>query len=213
MPIPYPTWRSLVFDNPPNSEPSLVELPPEAYALSPSETLDYIDRSLVDPEIHQSYGKAQIGVGLNLLYSNACADFVHSYLKVTDDTRRMQSIANLRFLYRHYFDRYCTVPVRRIGDDLDDGPIGFLCYMFWDIFILYPGNASPGMVTAALDVMATALRSANPHSVVSAIHGLGHWVYGAPEAAQILATWLKQPQIQDEVILEYARQAITGCIQ
>jgi hypothetical protein len=209
----YLTWRTFIFNTPANSEASLLDLPPEAYALNSLETLNYINRILADPEIHQLYSKHQIGVGLNLLYSNACSNFVLSYLETPDDALRAQSIANLSLLYTHYFDRYCTTPIASIGNHLNDGPIGFLCYMFWDISVLHPGNTSPQMREAALKVMSTALHSPNAHSVISAIHGLGHWVHGAPEAAQILTTWLKQPQIQNEAILDYAHHATTGCIQ
>ena len=96
---------------------------------------------------------------------------------------------------------------------MDDGVIGDLCYMLWDIFVLYPGNASEAMVHAAVDVMRNPMNSKNDNCIVSAIHGLGHWAYNVPSAVEALEEWLRKPSTKNKVILEYAELAKTWRIQ
>jgi hypothetical protein len=208
----YDHWRNDIFGKPPGSNPGELELLRETYAVSSEETLDHIDRALVDPDIHTLFSKDQIGIGLELIYSNSCSDLPFRYIEAGDESRRIKGIGNLRYLYSNFFEEYCTSRVTNIGHDLTDGPIGSFCYMLWDIFVLYPGNASPAMVDAALDVMDHALKSANDNCIVSAMHGLGHWVFDTPQAALILQQWLRRPTTHHEDIHDYARQATTGCI-
>lgn len=141
-----------------------------------------------------------------------CGDLPFCYLEAGDDARRIQGIRNMRYLYSNFFERYCVAKVSSTGNDISDGEIGNICYMLWDIFMLHPGNASPGMVAAALDVMANALQSKNDNCVISAIHGLGHWALTAPRAKTILSSWLRQPTTKNETVREYARQGMSGGI-
>lgn len=211
----YYEWRQDIFDTPPNIDPVFWELQDETYNLSPATTLDFIDQALVDPEIPQLFNKDQIGIGLQFLFNNACGNAVFSYLETPDHSRQVAAIQNLKYLYQNYFDPLCQASVKCIGTDLDDGPIGYLCYMFWDIFVLYPGHASvtDRMLNAALSVMTQALNYQNDQVIVSGLHGLGHWVNDVPKAQEIIHQWQLQPTTQNEVILIYAHQAWSGCIQ
>lgn len=208
----YIRWRNDIFGKPPGSRSVSVGLLPETESLSPDESLDHIDRALVDAEIHSHFSKEQIGIGLQLIYSNTCSDLLFCYIEAGDDKRRIRGIQNLRYLYSGFFDRYCVAPVTSKGNDRNDGEIGNLCFMLWDIFVLHDGNASPGMIAAALDVMAYALEFKNDNCLKSAIHGLGHWAGDAPRAVSILKSWLRRPTTKNEAIREYARQAMTGGI-
>lgn len=209
----YEQWRDDVFGQAPDADPVTVELLTDTYALPKNVALDYINRVLVDPDVHTRYSKEQIGIGLQILYSNGCSDFPFCYIYGEDEEKRVLAIRNLRFLYTNFFERYCEAPVTRVGYDLDDGEIGFLCHMFWDIFVLYPGNSSKPMIDAAVEVMKDALYSATDNCIVSAIHGLGHWVSAVPSAAQVLEDWLKSPTTNNAAICRYAAQAKTGYIQ
>jgi hypothetical protein len=60
--------------------------------------------------------------------------------------------------------------------------------------------------------MEAGLNLTNESCIVSAIHGLGHWVFYEPGAARLLQTWLQRPTTQHPAILDYARQATTGCV-
>jgi hypothetical protein len=115
-------------------------------------------------------------------------------------------------LYTNYFDRYCRAAVGSIGNDHLDGGVAYLCYMLWDIFVLHPGNAKPAMKNAALEVMAAAVQMENDNCIVSAIHGLGHWATDEPRATETLRDWLRNPTTSNIQVIEYAKQAATGCI-
>ncbi|MGQ0633150.1 MAG: hypothetical protein ACT4QC_00955 [Planctomycetaceae bacterium] len=208
----YVCWRNDVFGKAPGSHPASVDLLPETDALTADEALDHIDSALVDAEIHSLFSKEQIGIGLQLIYCNSCSNLPCSYVEAGDEARRVKAIGNLRYLYSGFFDKYCVAPVTDI-EDYRDGQIGYLCYMLWDLFVLRPGNASPGMVEAALNVMTYALEFKNDNCIVSAIHGLGHRALDVPQAVDILNLWLQRPTTTNEAIYAYARQATTGCIQ
>jgi hypothetical protein len=207
----YPEWKKAIFDHPPGTDPVRFEHPLEFYELPALIAFDYIDRVLIDPDVH-TYTKEQIGIGLQTLFDNSCSNLPFLYVNDCDEPRRLTGIANLIHLYRHYFERYCTAPVTRIGYDVADGQIGYLCHMFWDLFVLYPGNATAPMQRAAINVMKSALTSPVDACLASAIHGLGHWVADVPEAARVLENWLRHPTTANREVLRYAREATTGGI-
>jgi hypothetical protein len=209
----YVKWRDDIFGQPVGSDPVTLDLRPEMYSVTSDEHFDHIDQALSDPEIHVLFNADQIGIGLQLIYSNSCSNICFCYIEAGDEARRVSGIAKLVDLYSNYFDRYCLSAVGSIGNDHLDGGIGYLCYMLWDIFVLYPGNASPAMVSAALDVMSNALQMKNDNCIVSAIHGLGHWAFDAPRAPLILRQWLRKPTTTNHAVIAYANEATTGCIQ
>jgi hypothetical protein len=208
----YKEWRSELFGQPPDIDLLSFEHSYDFYSVEPSRAFDYIDQMLVDRELHSLFSKEQVGNAINKVYSNSYSDLPFLYTTKCDEERRLRGIQNLVNLYRNYFERYCTSPVVSIGNDQTDGKIGFICYMFWDVFVLYPGNASPLMQSAAVSVMKTALDSRNDNCLASAIHGLGHWVMSVPEASVILKQWLRHPTTKNAQIIPYARTATSGRI-
>ena len=77
--------------------------------------------------------------------------------------------------------------------------------MFWGVFVLYPGSASPAMTSASLNVMRAVLDSHNENCLASVIRGLGHWALDVPEASSVLRQWLRRPTTKNEEIIQYAR--------
>jgi len=66
---------------------------------------------------------------------------------------------------------------------------------------------------AVLDVLRFALSSPNPACVESALHGLGHMHYKIPrQVEQIVQSFLAKPHIQNEDLLQYARNASYGYV-
>lgn len=213
----YRIWRDEVFGQSENEDPVLVELKQELYELSEKELLDHIDRSLKDNQIHSLYSRKQIGIGLNIIFNNSCSDIPFCYVedeeKLKNEARKIEAIKNLKLIYENFFEKYCEKPILNINDINCDDRIDYLCYMLWDLFVLYPGNATTEMVNAALNVMKSALHSRNEYCVVSAIHGLGHWVSDSDAAKPMLLDWLKTPTTENIEIIKYANQAQTGYIQ
>lgn len=208
----YERWRDELFNHPPETDPVELDHSQEFYEVPSVQAFDYVDRVLLDEEAHALFTKEQLGIGINTIYSNCCSDLPFLYTTDCDEPRRLVGTQNLVHLYRNYFERYCTASVGSIGNDHLDGRMGFICYMFWDVFVLYHGNASPAMTSAAIGVMSEALRSHNDNCLVSAIHGLGHWALDVPEAASVLKQWLRKPTTLNPEVIEYARAATTGMI-
>ena len=208
----YEQWRDELFGLPPESDPVTHEYSEEFYAVTPYAAFDYIDRALNDIDVHSSFSKDQLGKGINFIYSSSCSDLPFPYTSECDEERRIAGIDNLVNLYRNYFDGHCMGAVRDIGNDRSDGPMGYVCYMFWDVFALHPGNGTPAMISAAIDVMRAALGSHNDNSLASAVHGLGHWAPDVPEAVITLQRWLQDPTTNNRKVLRYARDAMTGII-
>jgi hypothetical protein len=208
----YEQWRDELFGLPPESDPVTYDHSDDFYAVPPHEAFDYVDQVLVDPNVHSLFSKDQLGKSINTIYSNSCSDLPSLYTSESDEDRRIIGINNLINLYRNYFDKHCTGDLPD-GSYSDGGPMGYICYMFWDVFILYPGNAIPAMISAAISVMRTALGSRNDSSLASAIHGLGHRVFDVPEAAITLKHWIQKPTTDNPVVLQYARTATSGMIE
>lgn len=208
----YDKWRNELFGQPPDSDPVSLELSSEFFAVLPNRMFDFVDHMLVDRETHALFSKEQIGNAIHLIYSNSCSNLPFLYTTECDHDRRVEGIRNLIHLYQNYFERYCTAPVASIGNDTD-GNIGYICYMFWDVFVLHPGNASQVMKSAAIGVMRTALESRNDNCLASAIHGLGHWALDVREASVVLNQWLRRPTTANARIVQYAHAATSGMIQ
>ena len=209
----YENWRNELFDHSPEIDPVTFGHSPEFYDVSPSDAFDFVDRMLNDPEVHSLFDKTQLGNGIQTVYSNCCSDLPFLYTTECTEDRRIKGIRNLRKLYINYFERYCTGRVASIENDLSDGPMGYICLMFWDVFVLYPGNGTPRMVSAAVDVMRSVMQSRSDNCLMSAIHGLGHWASDVPEAASVLKQWLTAPTTENSAVVKYAQAATSGMIQ
>lgn len=208
----YEQWRDELFDHPPDITPCFQEHSTAFFEVPPYQAFDYVDRVLLDQDIHSMFSKDQLGNGINTIYAPGCSDLARLYTTECDEHRRIKGIANLVNLYRNYFERYCTAAVVSIDNYKADGEMGLICYMFWDVFDLYPGIATPAMTSAAVNVMETALDSSNDNCLVSAIHGLGHWAFYVPEAITVLRQWLRRPTTNNREVLQYARTGTTGMI-
>jgi hypothetical protein len=208
----YEQWRNELFNTPPDVDPTTWGRSDEFHDVSPDLCFDFVDQTLVDAEVSSLFSKQQIGNGFYTIYSDLCGDLPYLYIRECSEERRIRGICNLINLYHNYFERYCAPTISGLGDSQIDGSLGFICYMLWDIFVLYPGNASPAMVSAAIEVMGKVLNSHNESCLASAIHGLGHWAEYVPEAAITLQRWLHRPTTEKAEILNYARVATTGRI-
>lgn len=211
----YQQWRDQLFGQPEQADPVCAEMSPAFDRVPRDRAFDYIDQVLVDSEIHQRFSRNQIGFGLNYIFSNSCSDLPFCYLRCSE-SRIIRGIQSLDYLYQNYFDRYCfasSKSIQEIGAIQAGDRLEFLCYMFWDLFVVYPGNSSPSVIAASLEVMNAALYRKNGNAIVSAIHGLGHWALHDQRAVAILEQWLANPSTPNPVIHNYALQAKTGYIQ
>ncbi|MDB5341966.1 MAG: hypothetical protein JWP89_343 [Schlesneria sp.] len=207
MPVEYVRWRKMLFG----------DRDTNAFDDDPvNDTwFDHIDKLLIDPDVHRLYSKEQIGQVLNRFYYNTYGDdAAYLYLNAGDDERRIRAVGNMRYLYSNFFERYCRSPIVDVGSLSQDGEIGDICFMLWDVFVVCSANSSPGMIAAALAVMQHGIRSTNEHRI--SIHGLGHWAWDPPKvpaAVDILREWLLNPTTSNAELIDYAEHAMTAYIQ
>jgi hypothetical protein len=205
MPVEYVRWRKMLFG----------DRDTNAFDDDPvNDTwFDHIDKLLIDPDVHRLYSKEQIGQVLNRIYYNTYGDDAAClYLNAGDEERRIRAINSMKYLYANFFERYCRSPVVHVGYGDEDGEIGHVCYMLWDVFILCPSNSSPRVTDAVLGVMEHGIRSLNDNCIASAIHGLGHWAWDPPRvpaAVDILREWLLHPTTSNDELIDYAEHAMT----
>lgn len=210
----YTIWRSEVFGQTEGSDPVTLDNSTEFNQLSPDSHLDFIVRAMDDSTIHSEFSAEQIGIGIELIFNNSCSNIPFAYLQPGDDVKRVAAIEAIGQLYRNYFDRYCNEPVERIGYSFS-GHLGYICYMFWDIFVVKPhqADATDRMIEESVRVMKCAL-GCNEQCQVSALHGLGHWVSRSDRAKEILDEFIDSARAKaNPVIRAYAAQAKTGHIQ
>jgi hypothetical protein len=212
----YEQWKNDIFGKPEGYDPVCADLLDETANLTEIQVLDFIDLALEDPKIHTEYSIEQIGIGLNIIFSNTCSDISYCYVlsegQMTYEQRKIESVKHIRKLYSNFFSRYCVSTVESIGETRNPRHMSFICYMLWDIFVLYPGNASPAMTQATIEMMANCLMSTNDNCLESIIHGLGHWALDCKLAKETINEWLKSPTTDNKVIIDYANQAKTGFI-
>ena len=96
--------------------------------------------------------------------------------------------------------------------DLND-----VCYMLWDVAPIgrwTDEKDNPACLEASLDVLTTALALRNTACIESALHGLGHLHYYAPERVEsIVDGWIaSQPRVPDQ-LTRYAEEARVGYVQ
>jgi hypothetical protein len=120
-------------------------------------------------------------------------------------------------LNRDCFEPRCTPclsHLRRSGDSDCDSELNFMCYMWWDIFIIWGDREDKLMEPLSeqcLKVIEKCLELSNIAVIEGALHGLGHFAGGYPlEASRIIDAFLdKGPEIS-QALEVYARNAREG---
>jgi hypothetical protein len=167
----------------------------------------------------QPYSDEQAGYGLDAIVNSASGD-----IRVLGDGRvpsalRAAGLRSIVTLFAEVFAPrlHAARPgYARPGEPAESGQrlhqLDYVCYMFWDIAPIVPGRDDT--LREGLKVLAATLALDSAACQRSALHGLGHWHYAAPdEVAQIIRRWLQgHPQAPDE-LRAYAVQASAGTVQ
>jgi len=209
----YSQWRSDLFDHGPPYDPCVVELSDELDSVSLEETFDYLDRMLIDPELHILYSPTQLALGLSMAFNNCFTNFPFCYLRIGTEDRRIYGILNLKNLYDNFFGKYCLDPY---PSKSHSGSMQHLCENFWERFILFPGEpTSVRMVHAGLDVMEYALSCRNDHCVASALSGIASWTYacrqseyGISRPMELIRAWVETSSTRNPSLVHYGRQML-----
>jgi hypothetical protein len=162
------------------------------------------------------YSDGQVNQGLHYIFNNSCPNVVFAILDGNFPfEQKLNAIRSIQALYRDCFTLRCA-PVLSHRDEPGANPLNGICYMLWDITPLAyweERQRKEQAYAAVLDVLRCALSSPNPACVESALHGLGHMHYKIPrQVEQIVQSFLAKPHIQNEDLLQYARNASYGYV-
>lgn len=209
----YYDWRNAVF-NQPIQDLEKADFESEAFCLHLDEVFDHIDRALIDDGLY-SFEEKQLVIGFSLLFGKTFTDYPWCYTRLSNEERRIQGILNLRLLYSRYFLKYCSKSFRETpGRLIAPLSMDYLCFNFWDRFILFPSTEVGFRAThAGLDVMQSALALPNDNIIVAAVGDLCGWAFacqgqGIDRPETVLRNWISNPSTTNADALLVCKQLI-----
>jgi hypothetical protein len=128
---------------------------------------------------------------------------------------REHLIGSVENFFRDFFDKRC-VPKLSHAEAEHISPLNSICYMWWEVITWGWQNDDADaerLKSKDLDVMEAVLRLPNPACKEAALHGLGHMARHSDRATEIITRFLRNSAELDPALLQYARAAVSGCIQ
>lgn len=209
-------WIRFVFDHPVADPAWHFDIDAPYHELSASRTADLIAETFESGgALLQPFTDAQLNQGFWFLVSSGSSDYM---LCLTDASApwflRQRALRAFIPLFRDVMAPRCTASLSHLSEP--GGALNSACYMWWDLLPLdaqWEARRPPEPIHAeALAVLGELL--AIPHDACreSALHGLGHLALFHPEAVPVIDAFLAAPAGMRPELLDYARQARTGCI-
>lgn len=159
---------------------------------------------------------AQIAGGLKYLfdYGTGFADIRDVGLAPVTPAQRLEIASRIDRLWSQLFAARCPPALGHLSED--GGPLGMVCYMFWDGFhgIEVADPTEQNSLNAAfVEAMGRILALPHPACQESALHGLGHWGEQAPRRRETLIdSFLAGRRAARPELVPYARAARSGCL-
>jgi len=164
--------------------------------------------------IIQGFSDWQLGMGLYYLYSNTYSNLVYAFHDESIELKkRLKAISLMSILYQDCFAKRCHEVLghkSEKGSELDS-----FNYMLWDVtpLIFCPENTDKKFIYTALeDVLAFALSIKHIGCIESGLHGLGHFMLEHEEASKLASAYIRNPTVENEELLAYAKQAEVGYV-
>jgi hypothetical protein len=211
-------WVAYVFDKPVAERAWYWD--EEILELSPRSFIEYGTRLFKNAgKVLAAYDDGQINQGLNLLLSNNISNQIFAlHDQSIPVEQRVAFIEAILDLARDVFEVRCTLHLSHLDRHSTPdhvSPLNMICYMLWDIFIVY-GNRDKAMEPlnrASLKVIERALKLKNWAVIEGALHGLGHFEQYYPEETRRIAdTYLSTANEWPRELVAYAMAARDGCI-
>jgi hypothetical protein len=213
----YERWLKHVFDRPVTDPAWYFDIDETEFQADPQTTTQLITTTMLRSGTDLlAYSDGQVNQGLHYIFNNSCSNVVFAILDGNFPfEQKLDAIRSIKVLYKDCFAPRCA-PVLSHIDEPGANPLNGICYMLWDITPLAyweKRERKEEAYAAVLDVLRFALTSANPACVESALHGLGHKQYLLPrQVEQIVQSFISKPHIQNEDLLQYARNAYQGYV-
>ncbi|QTR53692.1 hypothetical protein [Thiothrix unzii] len=159
-----------------------------------------------------SYTDDQIAYGIEKMLTGS---YAHSIIHSNNLESKLSLVRSFKKVYQYGFNKRCQ---QKFHCDCSN-KINCICDMLWDISPLpYCSSNQVSLCeqhkvfTALAEVMEFALYLPNPACVKSGLHGLGHLHHRFPKAGLIVDRFLSKSHDLPSVIIDYAREARTGCV-
>jgi hypothetical protein len=197
----------------------------EAYedqrSLDPVNFIEYGTRLFRESgEVLAKYSDGQVDHGLWYIISPGNSDEIFALKNETIELdRRVDLVAQIFSLYHDTFEPRCTPHLSHL-DHVSKGtpehvsPLNSICYVWWDIFILWGDPDDPSVEPlnrACLSVMEKTLELPNIATLEGALHGLGHFApYYPADCGRIIDKFLQARKSIPEELRQYALAARKG---
>jgi hypothetical protein len=219
-PPPFDAWIDLIFNHPVTEEAWYWDdskdptIPSEPF-------IDYATKLFRNSgALLARFSDGQVRYGLEFLISNSASNQIFALTdQIVPLVKRIEFLDAIFDLNRDCFEPRCTSHLPHLDyseTPTHVSPLNTICYMWWDIFIIWPNPKDPAMTPladASLRVMEKCLSLSNIAVLEGALHGLGHFKFGYEKEVQdIINHFLKTHPELPIALRDYANDAATGCI-
>jgi hypothetical protein len=204
----YTKWLEFAF-NRPVSAPVWYFTENNEFKASPAELVYLIGRTCEQSSADLAkYSNAQVNNGLCYIFSNSASNIIFSITqKGVDEQDRIEAVRKMKILYHDCLAKRCD-PILGHKREENPNPLGYFCYMLWDVSPLCQWK------DVVIEVMEAALYLSNPACIESGLHGLGHRHKQNPDKVEsVIDKFLSKSKSIGPELRIYAQQARTGCIQ
>ena len=219
--LTFDQWLSHVFDHPVDSSRQEWYWQPDTdwWEGAPAVTVQFLTRLFEHAQqLLQPYSDAQLNQGLWYIASNACSNHMFALMDVDVPwPARQRCLRSMHDLFAQCFARRCTPHLGHLPEtEPGASPLNLVCYMWWDILPIGGRPEDPNGADLNLEILKVMESTLQLDSVAcqeSALHGLGHWHFHAPQQVEeIINTYLKRQNDLREELRLYAMSARRGCV-
>jgi hypothetical protein len=226
----FEAWLEHLFDRPPSTATAPTpwedwdDDPPTEWTLryersdTPVAQAERIRRLFSDAgALLRPYSDEQVGHGLNMIANSACDGGIRVLTGgQIPSALRSAGLRSIVTLFAEVFAPRLSAarpgfvhPWQRLRGR--SHILDFVCYMFWDVAPLVPGDDAT--LLEVLEVLEATLALDSAACQRAALHGLGHEQSAAPDKVpQIIGHWLQHHPDAPDDLRAYAVQAGTGMI-
>ena len=211
-------WVNFVFDHP-VMEPAwhfsvdspYLDVGPEPAAELIAETFEG-GAALLQP-----FSDGQLNQGFWFLLNGGNSNYIFCLTDAAVEwSLRRRALRSFVPLFRNVMAARCS-PALSHRDESGATALNSACYMWWELIPISPASGATDprhgqMHDEVLAVLSELLDIPHDACRESALHGLGHWALFDPKASAVIDGFLERSRGLRTELLEYARQARTGCI-
>ena len=224
----YDDWITAVFDHGVTKPAWFFKAQNEAPAAlwrldkHPAAAVQLITRTFQEcGSLPERFSDGQIADGLNFIINASCSNLGFAIFDVDnniDIAARLHCIQAIYIVYKALFAVRCSPHLGHTMYTHDPAmnPLNGVCYMWWDVAPVYARPDNPRYAEldqAVLKVLGKTLAIKSEPCREGALHGLGHWADGYPEAvAEIIDRGLAKKSGISSTLKAYARSAKRGAV-